>query len=160
MFDRSNNVALILFFLSGWKIRYREEGTGQKTTFFFVLAGSIKPKRHTDLKMCVPGAKFVKESDFDVKKRLNPRKSPKMMKNQFRNRKILTIFFFRRRKIESCKSSETRFPKFWGQTEPSSRGKRPFEVARRGTNAPTVPYFSTWTKRWWGVKGRRGLSLY
>ena len=26
-------------------------------------------------------------------------------------------------------SSETHFPKVWGRTEPSSRGKRPFEVA-------------------------------
>ena len=35
---------------------------------------------------------------------------------------------FRRRKIESCKSSETRFPEVSCRSEPSSRGERTFEV--------------------------------
>ena len=35
----------------------------------------LSSKRHTDLKTCVPEAKFVKESDFDVKSRLAPPKS-------------------------------------------------------------------------------------
>ena len=35
----------------------------------------LSSKRHTDLKTCVPEAKFVKESDFDVKKGLAPPKS-------------------------------------------------------------------------------------
>ena len=35
----------------------------------------LTSKRHTDLKICVPGAKFIKESDFDVKKGLAPPKS-------------------------------------------------------------------------------------
>ena len=36
-------------------------------------------------------------------------------------------FCFRRRKMKCRGSSETRFPKVWGRTEPSSGGKRPFE---------------------------------
>ena len=35
----------------------------------------LSSKRHTDLKTCVPEAKFVKESDFDVKSCLAPPKS-------------------------------------------------------------------------------------
>ena len=35
----------------------------------------LASKGHTDLKSCVPGAKFIKESDFDVKSRLAPPKS-------------------------------------------------------------------------------------
>ena len=35
----------------------------------------LSSKRHTDLKTYVPEAKFVKESDFDVKKGLAPPKS-------------------------------------------------------------------------------------
>ena len=37
----------------------------------------LTSKRRTDLKICVPEAKFVKESDFDVKSRLAPPKSTK-----------------------------------------------------------------------------------
>ena len=35
----------------------------------------LSSKSRTDLRSCVPGAKFVKESDFDVKSRLAPPKS-------------------------------------------------------------------------------------
>ena len=37
---------------------------------------------------------------------------------------------FRRQKIESCKSSETRFPEVSRRSERSSRGERTFEVRR------------------------------
>ena len=40
----------------------------------------------------------------------------------------ITYFFFRRRKMKCCKSSETRFPKVSRRSEPSSGGKRPFEI--------------------------------
>ena len=39
--------------------------------------------------------------------------------------------FFRRRKIEICKSSETRVAEVSRRSEPSSRGKPTFEVRRR-----------------------------
>ena len=35
----------------------------------------LTSKHHTNLKICVPEAKLVKESDFDVKSRLAPPKS-------------------------------------------------------------------------------------
>ena len=35
----------------------------------------LSSKSRTDLRSCVPGAKLVKESDFDVKSRLAPPKS-------------------------------------------------------------------------------------
>ena len=38
-----------------------------------------------------------------------------------------TNFCFRCRKMKCRGSSETRFPRVWGRTEPSSGGKRPFE---------------------------------
>ena len=41
--------------------------------------------------------------------------------------KLMKIFF-RRQKMKCCKSSETRFPKVSRRSEPSSGGKRPFEI--------------------------------
>ena len=49
-------------------------------------------------------------------------------KTSFRHRKISSNIFFRRRKIESCKSSETRFPEVSRRSELSSRDKCAFEV--------------------------------
>ena len=40
-------------------------------------------KRRTDLKICVPEAKFVKESDFDFKTRLTPTKSTENDEKRF-----------------------------------------------------------------------------
>ena len=39
------------------------------------ISRKLTSKGHTDLRSCVSGAKFVKESDFDVKSRLAPPKS-------------------------------------------------------------------------------------
>ena len=46
---------------------------GRPWTFRTELQASYK--RRTNLKICAPEAKFVKESDFDVKRRLAPPKS-------------------------------------------------------------------------------------
>ena len=59
-------------------------------------------------------------------------KTPVSWKQNFRvsifvGNKIVQ-FFFRCRKMKRWESSETRFPKVWGRTEPSSGGKRPFKV--------------------------------
>ena len=43
--------------------------------------------------------------------------------------KILSKKFVRRRKMKSCKSSETRFAKVSQRSEPCSRGKRSFKVS-------------------------------
>ena len=83
----------------------------------------------TDLRKGVSEAKFNVEADFDVKKSLAPPKSaenhekPKTKsQNNFRKKK------FRRQKMESCKSSETRFPEVSWRSERSSRGERTFVV--------------------------------
>ena len=59
-------------------------------------------------------------------------KSPVSWKNKFRVSKFFvknsSKLFFRCRKMKRWESSETRFPKVWGRTEPSSGGKRPFKV--------------------------------
>ena len=47
--------------------------------------------------------------------------------------KLPTFCFFsrfRRRKVKCWGSSESRFGKVWGRTEPCLRGKRPFEVSK------------------------------
>ena len=78
------------------------------------------------------GAKNLEELDFDVRKSLAPRKStkndekPKKKKSEF-----FSGNFFRRQKIEICKSSETRVAEVSWRSERSSRGKRTFEVRRR-----------------------------
>ena len=71
----------------------------------------LTSKRRTDLKICVPEAKFVKESDFDVKSGVAPPKSTENDEKRISEPKNFVEHFFQRRKIESCKSSETRFPK-------------------------------------------------
>ena len=78
----------------------------------------------TDLRKGVSEAKFDAEVDFDVKKCLAP---PKSAENREKPKKIRENFSekkFRRQKIKSCKSSETRFPEVWRRSEPSSRGEQ------------------------------------
>ena len=58
----------------------------------------------------------------------SPKIYQKLRKTDFRNQKNSDLFF-RRQKIESCKSSETRVAKVSRRSEPSSRGKRTFEVS-------------------------------
>ena len=78
----------------------------------------------TDLRKGVSEAKFDAEADFDVKKCLTP---PKNHENHEKPKKIakkISEKNFRRQKIESCKSSETRFPEVSRRSERSSRGER------------------------------------
>ena len=88
------------------------------TSHFFAILG------RTDLRIGVSEAKFDVEVDFDVKKSKKP---PKSAENHEKTKKIAkknSEKNFRRRKIESCKSSETRFPEVSRRSEPSSRGER------------------------------------
>ena len=62
------------------------------------------------------------------------------------------LFFqksFRRRKIKSCKSSETRFAKVSRRSEPCSTGKRPFEVSKKNerTNERANERKNEWTNK-------------
>ena len=83
----------------------------------------------TDLRKGVSEAKFDAEADFDVKKCLAP---PKSAENHEKLKKKPNFFpkkKFWRQKIESCKSSETRFPEVSRRSERSSRGERNFDAA-------------------------------
>ena len=83
----------------------------------------------TDLRKGVSEAKLLREVDFDVKNCPAP---PKMAENREKPKKNPKNFpkkNFRRQKIESCKSSETRFPEVSRRLERSSRGERNFDAA-------------------------------
>ena len=84
----------------------------------------------TDLRISLSGAKFDEEADFDVRSAVGPPKPHQIDENLiFRSENSANFFFcFRRRKIESCKSSETCVAEVSRRSEPSSRGKRTFEV--------------------------------
>ena len=71
----------------------------------------------TDLRKGVSEAKFDVEADFDVKKSLAPPKAAENHEKPKKNRKKNSKKNFRRQKIESCKSSETRFPEVSRRSE-------------------------------------------
>merc|ERR1711924_17384 len=84
----------------------------------------------TDLRISLSGAKFDEEADFDVHSAVGPPKPHQIdEKLIFRSENFARKKFFRRQKIESCKSSETRVAEVSGRSELSSRGKRTFEVS-------------------------------
>ena len=75
--------------------------------------------------------KNLEELDFDVRKSLAPRKSTENSEKPKTNPIFFLKFFFRRRKIEICKSSETRVAEVSWRSERRERGKRTFEVRGR-----------------------------
>ena len=71
----------------------------------------------------------------------NHRSSPKTPINWLYAKFVLEKHrqtFFRRRKMKRCKSSETCFPKVSRRSEPSSRGKRPFEIFASSNFGPNA----------------------
>ena len=94
------------------------------TSHFFAISG------RTDLRIGVSEAKFDVEVDFDVKKSKKPPKSAENHEKPPKSRKTKIEKKFRRQKIKSCKSSETRFPEVSRRSERSSRDERTFEVRR------------------------------
>ena len=67
----------------------------------------LTSKGHTDLRSCISEAKFVKESDFDVKSRLAPPKSTEIDEKHFSDTKIFSNFNF----------SNFNFAKFFEKTD-------------------------------------------
>ena len=63
---------------------------------------------------------------------------PKITKNRKKLRNKFRIKNIRRQKIESCKSSETRFPEVSRRSERSSRFERTFEVRRANPSSRTL----------------------
>ena len=92
----------------------------RRKTFFVFEDDETLIFGRTDLRKGVSEAKFDAEADFDVKKCLAP---PKSAENREKPKKIRKIFRkkIRRQKIESCKSSETRFPEVSRRSDRSSR---------------------------------------
>ena len=97
----------------------------------YLFYPSAKSRR--ELKIKTLGVTFRGASAYYVQKSIAPQKKAVC---QFSDEnclmkilsKIFAKFFFRRRKMKCRESSETRFPKVWGRTEPSSGGKRPVKV--------------------------------
>ena len=85
----------------------------------------------TDMKIWPSEAKYLQESDFDVKKSLAPPKSAENDEKPISETKNVSKKKIRRQKIESCKSSETRVAEVSRWSDPCSKGKRTFEVRRR-----------------------------
>ena len=81
------------------------------------------------------GTKFDAEADFDVRSAIAPTPSKIDEKLTFRSENFAD-FFFRRGKIENCKSSKTRVAEVTRRSELSLRGKRTFEVRRRRRRHP------------------------
>ena len=98
----------------------------------YLFYPSAKSRR--ELKIKTLGVTFRGASAYYVQKSIAPQKKAICQfseenffdKNYYR--KCSPIVFFRRRKMKCRESSETRFPKVWGRTEPSSGGKRPIKV--------------------------------
>ncbi len=85
----------------------------------------------TDLRIGVSGAKFDAESDFEVRLAIAPQKPGQIdEKHSFRSNNFVEKKFWCR-KMKRRESSETRFGKISGRTEPSLRGKRPFKVSKK-----------------------------
>ena len=76
-------------------------------------------------------SKSIEQLDFDVQKNLAPPKSAENREKPKKNPKKCSKKDFRRQKIQSCKSSETRFAEVSRRSEPCSKDKRAFEVRRR-----------------------------
>ena len=88
----------------------------------------------TDLRKGVSEAKFDVEAAGDVKSsKISPKSAENHEKPEIFSKKI-SKKFFRRRKIESCKSSETRFPEVSYRSEPSSRTNERSKFEVRSSN--------------------------
>ena len=83
-------------------------------------------------------AKKCEESAGDVRLCVSPQKPSKIDKKRMFETEKTSSNFFWRRKVECWESSETRFPQVSNQTEPCSRGKRPFKVSEKNRNSRSV----------------------
>ena len=101
----------------------------------YLFYPSAKSRR--ELKTKTLGVTFRGASAYYVQKSIAPQKQAvcRFSDECFFWRKFSSKNFakknFRRRKMKCWESSETRFPKVWGRTEPSSRGKRPAKVLQK-----------------------------
>ena len=92
----------------------------------YLFYPSAKSRR--ELKIKTLGVTFRGASAYYVQKSIAPQKQAVCRFSDENFYRKFLPFFFRRRKMKCRESSETRFPKVWGRTEPSSGGKRPVKV--------------------------------
>ena len=109
----------------------------------YLFYPSAKSRR--ELKIKTLGVTFRGASAYYVQKSIAPQKKAvcQFSDEIFFDESFIENFrqfFFRRRKMKCRESSETRFPKVWGRTEPSSGGKRPVKVLQNfgGTFSPEI----------------------
>ena len=101
----------------------------------YLFYPSAKSRR--ELKIKTLGVTFRGASAYYVQKSIAPQKQAvcRFSDEFFFWRKFSSKLFakknFWRQKMKCWESSETRFPKVWGRTEPSSRGKRPVNVLQK-----------------------------
>ena len=105
------------------------ESRGKNWNYLFYP--SAKSRR--ELKIKTLGVTFRGASAYYVQKSIAPQKQAVCrfsLEKNFDEHFIENFrqFSFRRRKMKCRESSEMRFPKVWGRTEPSSGGKRPVKV--------------------------------
>ena len=91
----------------------------------------MSPKGRTEMIIGVSGAKLHEEADFDVQKWLAPQKHNQTYEKLISERKNKSGNKNRCHKMKCGESSQTRFGKVSGRTEPSLRGKRPFKVCKQ-----------------------------
>ena len=91
-------------------------------------------KSRTELKLSSLGVVFRGRRASGAQKFIAPPKRLvlDLTVDSFQN--VFVNFVFRRRKTKCWESSETRFPKVSWRSEPSLRGKRPFEVSKNFRN--------------------------
>ena len=97
----------------------------------YLFYPSAKSRR--ELKIKTLGVTFRGASAYYVQKSIATQKKAvcQFLDENFFDENLYRKFspiFFRRRKMKCRESSETRFPKVWGRTEPSSMGKQPVKV--------------------------------
>ena len=78
----------------------------------------------TDLRISLSGTKFDEEADFDVRLAVGPPKPRQIDENLTFRSENFAENVFRRRKIESCKSSKTHVAEVSRRLELSLRGKQ------------------------------------
>ena len=113
-----------------WSKRFKSflvssQGPKHKLSSLPLLQGSLPKNKGSSgnnflRRICQRGLKIhsPSKSKFFWKKKIDPANCWK----------IFVILLLGRRKMKSCKSSETSFPKVWSRTEPPSGGERLFKV--------------------------------
>ena len=114
----------------------------------------MSPKGRTEMIIVVSGAKLHEEVDFDEQKWLAPQKPSQECVKLISERKK-SGKQNRCQKMKCVESSETRFGKVSGRTEPRLRGKQPFKVCKKNRNLRNPSFVG----RYWPLICRKQASI-